>query len=259
MPFPAAKQLALRFLPGPVLQLVRKHHYARKLAAAEPEPDMALLHYLVPRGGCALDIGANFGLYSRFLAGAVGPAGRVHAVEPVPTTFDVLRSNVRRLGLAQVTVHNLAASDSAGTFTMAVPRYPTGGENYYEARIVGADVAPDLRAVSVTTRTLDELFSRLDRIDFVKSDVEGHELQVVRGARALIRTHRPAWLIELSGNPDDPASAAAELGTILRGAGYEAYRFDGHRLRRRAGGDRCLNTFFLRREHVESIPISLRG
>jgi FkbM family methyltransferase len=259
MPFPPAKQLALRFLPEPVLQLVRKHHYARKLAAAEPEPDMALLHYLVPRGGCALDVGANFGLYSRFLAAAVGPTGRVHAIEPVPTTFDVLRSNVRRLGLTQVLVHNVAASDSTRRITMVVPRYPTGGENYYEARIVGPNVAPDLRTVSVKAWTLDELFARHDRIDFVKCDVEGHELNVVRGASAVIRTYRPAWLIELSGNPDDPASAAAELGGLLRRAGYEAYRFDGSRLCRRASGDRCINTFFLRREHVESIPISLRG
>src|SRR5262249_22252961 len=85
-----------------------------------------------------------------------------------------------------------------------------------------------------------------DRVDFVKCDVEGHELPVVRGAAALIRTHRPAWLIELSGNPDDPASAAAELGVTLRCAGYETYRFDGQRLRRRVHGDRCLNTFFPR-------------
>src|SRR5262249_55499212 len=165
MPFPAAKQLALRFLPGPVLQFVRKHHYARKLAAAEPEPDMALLQYLVPRGGCALDVGANFGLYSRFLTAAVAPTGRVHAIEPVPTTFDVLRSNVLRLGLAQVLVHNLAASDSTGRVTMAVPRYSTGGENYYEARIVGASAPAGLRAVPVKAWKLDDLSARHDRVD----------------------------------------------------------------------------------------------
>src|SRR5262245_11464304 len=229
MPFPAVKQLALRFLPEPILQFVRKRHYARKLATAEPEPDMALLYYLVPRGGCALNVGANFGLYSRFLATAAGPTGRVHAIEPVPTTFDVLRSNVQRLGLGQVLVHNLAASDSTGRVTMAVPRYPTGGENYYEARIVGAHVVPDSRTMPVKAWALDDLFRKHDRVDFVKCDVEGHELNVVRGAAALIRTHRPAWLIEVSGNPDEPASTAAELSGILRDAGYEGYRFDGQR------------------------------
>lgn len=258
MSFPPVKQLALRFLPDPILRQVRKRHYARKLAAAEPEPDMALLPYLLPKGGCALDVGANFGLYSRFLAEAVGPAGRVHALEPVPGTFDVLRSNVRTLGLDRVVVHNYAASDSAGTATMVVPRYATGGENYYEARIIGAPPPRRVRRVRVAIRTLDGLFSGLDRIDFVKCDVEGHELPVIRGAESLMRNYRPAWLIEVSG-ADDSASAAAELVRIMREGDYEAFRFDGNRLCRRTPGDRSVNTFFLRREHIESVPMSLRG
>jgi FkbM family methyltransferase len=259
MPIPAVKQLALRFFPDPILRQVRKRHYARKLAAAEPEPDMALLPYLLPKGGCALDIGANFGLYSRFLAEAVGPTGHVHALEPVPETFDVLRSNVRRLGLDRVTVHNYAASDSAGPATMIVPRYATGGENYYEAQIIGSPPPRRIRRVRVATRSLDQLFTELERIDFVKCDVEGHELPVIRGSESLIRNYRPAWLIELSGDPDDSASAAAELVRFMRGVGYEAFLYDGDRLRRRAGGDRSVNTFFLRREHLESVPMSLRG
>src|SRR5437660_4519199 len=123
------KSLALRFLPELALQRVRRAHYARKLAAAGPEPETAVLRHLVPAGGCALDLGANFGLYTRFLAEAVGPDGVVHAVEPVPPMYDVLRANVRRLRLAQVRTHPVAVSDVTRTVAMTIPRYPTGGAN----------------------------------------------------------------------------------------------------------------------------------
>src|SRR5262245_50880213 len=76
------KSWALRFLPESVLRRARRTHYARKLFTAVKEPDMAVLRHLVPIGGCAIDLGANFGLYTRFLAEMVGPEGVVHAVEP---------------------------------------------------------------------------------------------------------------------------------------------------------------------------------
>ena len=110
------------YLPGPFLQHVRLAHYGRKLASAAPEAEMQVLQYLTPIGGCAIDLGANFGLYSRFLAEAVGRVGVVHAVEPVPPMYDVLRSNVRRLGLVQVRTHPVAVSDVTRTINMVIPR-----------------------------------------------------------------------------------------------------------------------------------------
>ncbi len=253
MPIALLKHVVLRFLPDRPLQALRRWHYARKLAAAGPEPEMAFLKYLIPAGSTVLDLGANFGLYTRFLAEAVGPSGRVHAVEPVPATFDVLRSNVRRLRLDAVQVHHCAASDRAGTVTMAVPRYREGGENPYEARIVGKSEA-GLRTVEVPSRRLDDLFGDGDRVAFVKCDVEGHELNVLRGAGTIRLGHRPAWLIEVSGDPDDRTGLAYELMRLMIDGGYKAYRVDGERLVVRRPGDRAVNYFFLRPEHVARLP-----
>ena len=251
------KSFALRFLPELVLRQLRKAHYARKLAAAEPEPEMTVLRHLVPAGGCAIDLGANFGLYTRFLAEAVGPDGTVHAVEPVPTTYDVLLSNVRRLGLSQVRTHPVAVTDATQAVTMAVPRYTSGGSNFYEARVVRTSAAEG-RQVHVAGVRLDDLFADLSRIDVIKCDVEGHELAVLRGAEAILRTHRPAWLMEVSGDPDDRSSNAAGVVRLMRAAGYEVFRFDGRRLRPRQAGDRAVNYFFLRPEHQGRVPAELK-
>ena len=248
------KHAALRFLPRGPLQAVRRWHYARKLAAAGPEPEMAYFKYLVPPGSTVLDLGANFGLHSRFLAQAVGPTGRVHAVEPVPGTFDVLKSNVRRLGLDAVRAHHYAVSDRAGTVTMSVPRYQQGGENPYEARVVDATGSAGGRTVEVPARRLDDLFGNGDRITFVKCDVEGHELNVLRGAGTIRLGHRPAWLIEVSGDPDEPPTSAHELMRLMTDGGYAAYHDRDGRLVARRPGDKAVNYFFLRPEHVARLP-----
>lgn len=247
------KHLTLRLLPESLLQHLRKAHYARKLRRAEPEPEMRVIPRLLPAGGCALDLGANFGLYTRLLAETVGPAGAVHAVEPVPGTCDVLRSNVRRLGLVAVTVHNVAVSDRAGAVTMTIPRYARGGENLYEARITADEGPGEFRLVVVPAESLDELFGGLGRIDFVKCDVEGHELSVLRGAEHILREHRPAWLMEVSGDPDDPVSPAADVVGRMREAGYLPYHIRDGAVRRREPGDRATNYFFLRPEHVKKV------
>jgi FkbM family methyltransferase len=249
------KSWAFLFLPEFVLQRIRRSHYARKLLTAVREPDMAVLRHLVPVGGCALDLGANFGLYTRFLAEAVGAEGLVHAVEPVPPMYEVLRSNVRKLGLVQVRTHSVAASDVTRTVTMVVPRYPTGGANFYEARVVRRATGRHFRVPGLR---LDDLFARLPRIDVIKCDVEAHELAVLRGAETVLRRHRPAWLMEVSGDPDDPETNAAEVVELLRAEGYGAYRFDGRRVRPRAPGDRAVNYFFLRPEHLGRLPQEMK-
>src|SRR5512145_40864 len=114
----ALKHLTLRLLPESLLQPLRKAHYGRKVLTAAEEPEMFVIPHLLPMGGCAIDLGANFGMYTRLFSQTVGPQGRVHAAEAVPRTFDIPKSNVRGLGLANVTVHNVAASDEDDTVTM---------------------------------------------------------------------------------------------------------------------------------------------
>ena len=238
------KHLTLQFLPEPLLQILRKVHYSRKLLEFPHEPEMDVIPHLLDAGGTALDLGANFGLYTQLLSRVVGPSGRVHAVEPVPGTFDVLESNVNQLRLSNVTIHNVAVTDCERLVTMAVPKYAEGGENLYEARIIDAETAADDRTVSVQAMPLDDLFGRLGRIDFVKCDVEAHELSVLRGATEILRVHRPAWLMEVSGNPDDPDSSAAEVVGVMNKAGYRIYRLEQRR---------TCNYFFLRPEHIRRL------
>ena len=146
-----------------------------------------------------------------------------------------------------------AATDRDGEAVMQVPRYASGGENFYEARVVSSPDDAGLRTVAVPARTLDGLFGRLRDIDFVKCDVEGHELACLRGAADILRKTKPAWLIEVSGDPDAPDTSAAGVFALLADAGYEPFVADGGGLRPRRAGERRVNTFFLTRRHAKRI------
>jgi len=241
------KYLSLTLLPNRLLQPLRKVHYARKLNRRVDEPEMSVIPHLLGSGGCALDLGANFGSYTHCLARIVGPTGSVHAVEPISATSEVLQHNINQFGLKNVQVHHVAISDCDDSASMMIPQYERGGENYYEARIVSNYEGEFQRTVCVPTRTLDGLFGVLGRIDFVKCDVEGHELSVLRGATKILSEHRPAWLIEVSGNPGTPDSKAAELMELMNQAGYCMYHLED------ADTQRTANYFFLQPEHVSRL------
>ena len=253
------KRFALRFLPDRMLQRLKKIHYAKALRTASEggEPDLAVVRHLVGAGSHVIDVGANFGLYTKFLSELVEPEGRVYSIEPIPLTYEILTSNLKRLKLRNVEPFNYAISDDIGDVRMEIPEYASGGENFYEARIVPASKSTLVRTVNIESRPLDALFGHLRNIDFIKCDVEGHELACLRGAASILRRVKPAWLIEISGSPDQDSSTANELFKLMADCGYTPMWFDGRNLRQRERGERSINYFFLTRRHMRLIPEDL--
>lgn len=257
--YDALKSQALRRLPDRWLAALKARHYLRmvKNFNVDDEPDMKVLPLLVPMGTIAVDLGANVGVYTKLLSELVGSSGCVLSVEPVPETFALLRENVRGLGLGNVVVIDAAVSDAIGAATMRVPEYPSGGFNFYESQIVAvgtaASAATRERLVRVRTVTLDVLVEERSPVSFVKCDVEGHESRVITGSIALIRDQHPAWLIEISEDPDTTGTSAATLFDYLAASGYSPLFFDGTHLRNRRRGDRSTNYFFLTADHIERV------
>lgn len=199
----------------------------------------------IPLGGQVLDIGANVGYLSGLFARWVGPEGRVVSIEPIPATYDVLSSSMKRLFPQSVTTFALCVSDRAGEMKMTVPRYKDGGENYYESHIV-SEYTPEGSAITVNAITLDDLVhTRNLKPDLIKIDVEGHELSVVQGGANFLSQHHPPLLIEVSGNPDGEDSQAARLFSTLSVWGYKPHLIKNGRLIRRQTGDHSVDYLFL--------------
>ena len=189
--------------------------YGRRITeeARSGEPELAILAKLLPRGGTAIDVGANQGVFAYALADI---ADRVIAFEPNPDYAFFARWMLR--GRAEV--HELALSEEPGRATLYVPLSDEGMVLHLAGSLKRAHSQfRHLTTYDVEVRTLDE-FSLAD-VRFIKADVEGSEREVLDGARATIARDRPILLLELlSGTHQDPAAYAA---AICESFGYDAF------------------------------------
>jgi len=243
------KGFLLEIIPKKLLINLKKIHYFLSLKHFDQknEPDFKVLKSIIKEGDKVIDIGSNIGAYTKFLSGLVSENGLVLSIEPIPETFEILKSCVKRLKLNNVQLLNYAISSNGGKSRMQVPKYDFGGYNFYQARLINNDNLEDsFNYFTVTMKTLDSLISYVDtKFSFIKCDVEGHELSVIKGSQNIISKFKPIWLIEVTSDPDESDSPASELFHIMLRHGYVVYWFDGEKLRQRQKGDRSTNYFFI--------------
>lgn len=144
------------------------------------------IHRLIDPGDLVVDVGANVGYMTSLAAVRAGPRGRVVAIEPHPTVFGLLSSNAEAwrsdARLAPVELHRLALSDRAGSGRLFAGA--TFDQNMGLATLAG-DATDGRDSEEVELRRLDELMADAP-IGILKIDVEGHEPEVLRGARSLL-------------------------------------------------------------------------
>jgi FkbM family methyltransferase len=176
----------------------------------------------VTPGMVIFDVGANAGFYTTLFADLVGPTGRVHAFEPDPLSFGILkRRTIRR---ANVTANQAAVGDHAGRITLFCNR-----SNRADNRVHASLGEETAEAVEVPLTTLDDYCEahRIDHIDAVKIDVQGAEVAALRGFSQTLARTSPRWLlIELS--PEHLRAAGSgteEFWAILDDLGFEPWAF----------------------------------
>ena len=189
--------------------------YRRRIAqeARSGEPELCVLAKLLRRGGTAIDVGANHGVFAFALAQI---AERVVAFEPNPDYAHFARHMLRN----RAEVHEFALSDAPGRGTFYVPLSDQGMVLHLAGSLKRTHSQfRHMRTYEVEIRTIDEF--ELKDVRFIKADVEGSEREVLDGARATILRNRPILLLELlSGTHQDPG---AETRAICEAFGYEAF------------------------------------
>jgi FkbM family methyltransferase len=186
-------QTVLAKLPKSAQFLIRRVHFLyliRRNGLKPDEPEIVDVQRYVRSGDWVIDVGANIGRYTCFMARCVGESGRVVAIEPIAETFALLTNNVHACVARNVTLLNLGLSSKTEIVRMTVPPHERSKlDNYYQARISsGGDYV-------VLCVPLDSL-SFPQRIRLIKVDAEGHDLQVLQGAEKLIERDRPIIIVE---------------------------------------------------------------
>jgi FkbM family methyltransferase len=188
------------------------------------EPYMAAaIRSNLSRGDTFWDVGANIGLFSLFAARIVGPEGKVVSFEPSPDVFEVLCENVGgdsgpiqalQYGIGNADGSALLSAQGASTAGSFVAEVVELSRHYYQN--------VPIRKTSVTMRKLDTLLNDLKPSpNLVKIDIEGFEVEAIKGADHLFQAVRPIAIIEihplqikLSGSSED------ELFQFLRKHSY---------------------------------------
>jgi len=180
-------------------------------------PELFFLKKIIWPGFTCLDIGANLGYYSTFLSRLVGANGKVMAVEPVPLFQEIWRDNVKASGLANLTMWPYALGGQNTRIRMGTPERD-GLLHHGMTKIMTS--APDkyARTYEVEMKIPDELFINLNRLDFVKCDVEGYEYEVFRNMQETLRKFKPLIQTELNGTEN-----RQQVKDLLTAIGYETY------------------------------------
>ncbi len=160
------------------------------------EAEWRFVANLLKKGATVLDIGAHHGFYTILAAKSVGPLGRVIAFEPSPRERERLSRHLKLNWCSRVKVEPLALTCQDGEATL----------NLVDGRDTGCNslrfpaISEPTKAVIVKTMALDHYLAEknISHVDFIKMDVEGAELEVLKGARALLtRTPRPILMVEI--------------------------------------------------------------
>jgi len=216
----ALRKFARRYPEGSVVEIrsgvaagmrwKRSHSYVNGYWLGHYELGIQdLLKQELKPGETFYDVGANAGFFTLVAAKLVGPTGKCVAFDPSPENDRVIREQLQLNGLGNCVSVQKAVGERAETamFAFAAPGSSTG-------HLGAADSGE--QSIEVQVITLDEAAREYGRPDFVKMDVEGADIQAMRGAARLLAEARPRWLIEL--HTDE---CQREVCRLLAEANYE--------------------------------------
>jgi len=190
---------------------------------------LSFLKSVLKPGDCFVDVGANIGLMSMFTAQCVGPSGKILAFEAHPLTSEILRKNILLNGYQNIVVLNYALGSTEGKAKI----YDNWQVNRGGASLVVKSEGSDSHEINV--QRLDSVWQENLIPKVMKIDVEGFELEVLKGAAATIEKYHPVLIVELSENRSNTFDSTIELIDFIKTLGnYKIFKLKGGKERKSA-------------------------
>jgi FkbM family methyltransferase len=154
------------------------------------QSETRLFRELIKPGMTVIDVGANIGYFSLLASTLVGPDGRVHAFEPDPVNFGLLRKSVRLNHASNIKIVQAALSSSDESIQLFLNSDNKGDHRIWEA------TGESRTKITVRAMTLDQYLNETaTAADFIKIDVQGAEGQVLEGMEETLAQAPPTYLI----------------------------------------------------------------
>jgi FkbM family methyltransferase len=207
--------------------LYRAYRYRYRIDPAEIRYVLANLK----PGDTAVDVGCHKGGYMYWMQRRVGERGRIFAFEPQPKLFAYLRGVQQQFGFKNVQLEHKGLSSASGVMELHVPASASGTSPGATLNRLAETDGAALTRCQVEVTTLDDYFhARNIRPALLKIDVEGHELEVLKGGRQLLTACKPRILMECE-NRHMQEGSVEDVFDFLRRLGYDGHFIERGRLR----------------------------
>lgn len=191
------------------------------------EQEINLVKKFIKSGTDSIDVGVYRGVYSYEMSKY---SEKVHSFEPNPIIFKYINKNLKKF-IKNIHLYNFALSNQNKTMNLKIPIRNSNSnkeifEEYYEmgkATIHNENNFENYENFEIQTKTIDEL-SFDNKISFIKIDVEGHELEVIEGAKNTIKKDKPILLVEIE--KQYTKKEVAESINFINSLGYKSYFFN---------------------------------
>ncbi|SPE77425.1 2-O-methyltransferase NoeI [Flavobacterium columnare] len=210
-------QLAYHFWPT----LYKKRYY-KTLASLSTgdykcEPELLLIHQLLKEDSVFLDIGTNKGIYL-YQAEKKIKSGKIFGFEPNVSLVNYIQPLFPKIKLFP-----LAVSSSTGTSVLHIPKKENGLQ---DTRASLENMGEEVEKIEIKTITLDDWVfeNKIQKLDLVKIDVEGHEFDTIKGSKKVLQELHPTLIIEIElRHAHYPIHSIFDF---IKGFGYEVFYFD---------------------------------
>ncbi len=244
------KRILAPLLPEQSYQLIQAAAMSWDIrSGALTEPELDLIAHATRPGDSALDIGANYGLYSYHLSKALGPRGKIFAFEPVPFTAQTFKIIARLLRFQRVELYEVGCGDKAGTLSFRVPIAESGAimagvvhradrdnDRDGQQRHAKFERSKEIQCPIVVID--DTVPAAIGDLSFIKCDIEGADYFALKGASKLIAHHKPTVVCEI--NPwflEGFGLTVSQLVSFFTDQGYGLFRYEHGKLIRSTVAD----------------------
>lgn len=188
------------------------------------EFETEIVKKIIKKGDVVVDVGANIGYYTLIFAKLVGKEGKVFAFEPEPTNFNILKKNVKINEYENVTLINKAVSNKTGKMTLDLDEINKGGHSISKNN--------SEKTIEIESIRLDDYFKTYyGKINFIKLDIEGAEVEAIKGMSEILGKNEEANIMA-EYNPQSLSNLGTnseEYLTSLMKFGFKIYDLDAGR------------------------------
>lgn len=173
---------------------------------------------IIKPGMKILEAGANIGYYALLETKLAGPAGHLYAIEPSPYNFDLLKRNLELNHIRNADLHQAAFGEKRDK----VKFYMYDRSNL-SSFIKREEMGMETKEIEVEMVTLDD-FMKFKKVDFIRMDVEGYELEILKGAHQILSSNEKPKFFFIEVHSEllhKKNSSARQIIEMLAGYGYE--------------------------------------